>query len=155
MLVTLVGLPLIARAAETPTFVQTAGREIRSGPTNSVAFNAPNTAGNLIVVYVVWGNTGAVTVADSAGNSYASAGAPVAWFSNQWRAQVFYAKNVAAGPNTVTATYATSINNYGLVYIHEYSGIDKVNPLDVTAAAAGQRRVDEQRRGKHDQRRTT
>jgi len=50
---------------------------------------------------------------------------------------VFYAKNVAGGANTVTATFATAISSFGLLYIHEYSGIDKVDPLDVTKSATG------------------
>ena len=54
------------------------------------------------------------------------------WGSN-WSAQVFYAKNIAGGANTVTATFATAINSFGILYLHEYSGLDKVNPVDVTS----------------------
>ena len=34
-------------------------------------------------------------------------------------------------------TFGTAINSFGIVYIHEYSGIDTANPLDVAAATAG------------------
>src|SRR5262249_24361628 len=54
-----------------------------------------------------------------------------------WSAQVFYAKNIAAGANTVTATFATGITSFGLVYVHEYSGLDKTNPVDVSASGTG------------------
>ncbi len=108
-----------------------------SGTTNSLAFNSANTAGNLIVVYVLWSNTGAVTVSDSKGNAYSSVGTATKWNNNAFSSQVFYAKNVLGGANTVTATFATAINGFGIIYLHEYSGMDKVNPLDVSAAAAG------------------
>ena len=38
---------------------------------------------------------------------------------------MFYAKNVAGGANTVRATFGSAINSFGIVYIHEYSGIDR------------------------------
>jgi glucose/arabinose dehydrogenase len=127
---------LDAIAAATPTFVQSRANEVTSGSTNSLAFSSPNTAGNLIVVYVLWGNTGAVSLSDSRGNSYASAAGRTTWGSN-WSAQVFYAKNVAAGANTVTAAFATAINSFGAIHIHEYSGIDKLDPVDVARSATG------------------
>ena len=65
-------LALSGVQAATPTFVQGRAKEITSGTTNSLAFNSANTAGNLIVVYVAWGNTGAVTLSDSSGNAYAA-----------------------------------------------------------------------------------
>ena len=76
-----VALPRVdALAAATPTFVQVRAKEVKSGTTNRLAFNSANTAGNLIVVYAIWSNTGSVIVSDSWGNSYASA--------------VYYAKNI-------------------------------------------------------------
>ena len=56
---------------------------------------------------------------------------------NQWSAQVFYAKDIAAGANTVRATFGTAINGWGIVYAHEYSGLDRTNPLDVSRSAIG------------------
>jgi hypothetical protein len=49
---------LDAVAAATPTFVQSRANEVTSGSTNSLAFSSANTAGNLIVVYVLWSNPG-------------------------------------------------------------------------------------------------
>jgi uncharacterized protein YjdB len=37
----------------------------------------------------------------------------------------------------VTATFATAVNTFGLVYAHEYSGISQTAPVDVTASASG------------------
>ena len=58
------------------------------------------------------------------------------WNGNAWSSQVFYAKNVAGGANTVRATFGTAITSFGDLYIHEYSGLDQTNPLDVSAAAS-------------------
>ena len=95
-----------------------------------------NTAGNLIVAFVIWNNNGAATVSDSNGNAYAAATTRTAWGSG-WSAQTFYAKNIKAGANTVTATFGTAISSFGIVYIHEYSGLDPTSPLDVASSAVG------------------
>ena len=93
---------------------------------NSLAFTNANAAGNLIVVYVVWDNSGPVTLRDSRGNTYASVAPPTAWGANgAWRSQMFYAKNIASGTNTVTATFEGAITSFGRLYIHEYSGLDR------------------------------
>ncbi|MET0779390.1 MAG: PQQ-dependent sugar dehydrogenase, partial [Candidatus Saccharimonadales bacterium] len=131
-----------AHAAATPTFVQGRANEITTGTVNNVTFNSTNAAGNLAVVYVLWGNTGSVTVTDSAGNAYAPATSRTSWGTgNTWSSQTFYAKDIAAGVNTVRATFGANISSttdkFAIAYIHEYAGIDKANPLDVTASAAG------------------
>ena len=95
-----------------------------------------NTAGNLIVAFVIWNNNGAATVSDSNGNAYAAATVRTVWGSG-WSAETFYAKNIKAGANTVTATFGTAITSFGIVYIHEYSGLDPTNPLDVASSAVG------------------
>src|SRR5262245_59460322 len=125
-----------AAQAATPSFVQGGSQSARSGRTTTLAFSQANTAGNLIVAYVIWDNAGTATVTDTRGNQYAAGTARTAW-SNGWSSQVFYAKNIAAGANTVTATFANTITSSGLLYLHEYAGIDKVNPLDVSASAIG------------------
>ena len=124
-------------AAAPPTHVQSQASESTSGTQTSVAFPSANSAGNLIVVYVLWSNSSSVTVSDTRGNTYASAAPAVRWNNNTWSSQVFYAKSVSAGTNTVRATFSSAINSFGIVYAHEYSGLDQVNPLDVSAAATG------------------
>ncbi len=78
----LLGLPLFAppaSAAATPTFKQVRAKEITSGTLNSLAFNSANTAGNLIVVYLMWTNTNSVSVTDTRGNVYTSVGSRTTW----------------------------------------------------------------------------
>jgi glucose/arabinose dehydrogenase/PKD repeat protein len=134
-------LPLFASpasaAAATPTFKQVRAKEISSGTLNSLAFKSANTAGNLIVVYLAWTNTNSVSVTDTGGNVYTSVGGRTTWDNSNRSSQVFYAKNIAGGSNTVRATFATAISSWAAMYIHEYSGIDKADPLDVSAVNKG------------------
>jgi glucose/arabinose dehydrogenase len=127
---------LEAQAAATPTFVQTRAQEVASGTTNSLAFSSANTAGNLIVAYVIWSNTNTVALSDSNGNGYVSAAGRTTWGSN-WSSQVFYARAIAGGTNTVTARFASAIGSFAVLYIHEYSGVDKVAPVDAAATSTG------------------
>jgi hypothetical protein len=120
-----------------PAFVQGTARQVTSGVSDAVAFSQTTTSGDLAVAYVVWDNPGAATVTDSNGNTYAPATARTTWASG-WSSQTFYAKNIiGGGTNTVTASFATGITSFGIVYIHEYSGVDTTNPLDVASSAAG------------------
>ncbi len=127
--------------AATPSYVQGRAAEIGSGSQNNLAFSTNNTAGNLIVVYALWDNTSAVALTDTRGNTYASAAPATRWNNSTWSSQVFYAKNVAGGANTVNAVFAKAITSFGILYIHEYAGLDKVNPLDVSSAAVGSSRA--------------
>jgi glucose/arabinose dehydrogenase/PKD repeat protein len=129
-----------AAHAATPGFVQGTQNEISNGTQNNVVFQNSNTPGNLIVVYAIWSNTGTASITDTRGNSYAAAAPATRWNNSTWSSQVFYAKNVAGGANTVTGTFGTAINSFGILYVHEYTGMDKINPLDVTAAAIGSAR---------------
>ncbi len=132
-------LPLLntAHAAVTPVFVQEKDLQVTSGNSVSVTFPSPNAAGNLIVAYVIWDNSGSVFLSDTRGNTYIGAISQAKYSGDRANAQVFYAKNVAGGGNSVTATFATAITSFGILYIHEYSGIDQVTAVDVTAAATG------------------
>ena len=129
-------LPGIA-AAKTKTLVQKKYFRVTTGTSVSVTFSKPNVAGNLIVAYVVWDNGGAVSLADSRGNSYASAVGPTQVSGDPSSAQVFYAANIAAGTNTITATFATAITTRGVLYVHEYTGLDHLAPFDAAVTASG------------------
>src|SRR5262249_39041736 len=115
-----------------PAFVQGAVSKAVTGTTTTVAFNQANTSGNLIVAYVVWDNPGTVVdVRDTRGNAYTPASPRVQWSSFASGAQVFYAANViGGGTNTVTATFSSGLSTFGLIYVIEYSGVAKTNPLD-------------------------
>jgi hypothetical protein len=106
---------------------------VTSGTTASLAFSKANTAGNLIAVYVVWDNPGSVTVSDTRADTYTAATPHQSW-GDGWSAQVFYASNIVGGTNTVTATFGTAITSFGIVYLHEYSGLSKGSPVDVSAS---------------------
>ena len=130
-------VPPPAQAAARRAFVQKRDVEIRSGGSASVAFARPNKAGNLIVVYVVWDNGDPVSLTDSRGNTYASAGGPTQSPSDSTNSQIFYASDVAGGANTVTASFATPIASRAALYVHEYSEIAPVAPFDAAVAASG------------------
>jgi chitodextrinase len=130
-------LPTVVLGSATPAFVQERDSQITSGRTVQVAFRSSTTAGNLIVAYVVWDNTGSVSLADSAGNSYVSAVGPTRWSGSRYSSQIFYAKNIKGGADTLTGSFASRIRSFGTVYVHEYSGLDPTAPLDMKAAATG------------------
>ena len=122
--------------AASPNFVQGGDVQVTSGTKAKLAFSRANTAGNLIAVYVLWDNPGTVKVSDTRGNTYRAATARQTWGSN-WSARVFYASSIHGGANTVKATFGTAISSFGIIYIHEYSGLASTNPLDVSSSATG------------------
>ena len=102
----------------------------------AVTYTAAQTAGNLNVVVVGWNDTTSTVtgVTDSRGNSYVLAIGPTS--GTGLRQAIYYAKNIAVGSNTVTVKF-----NQAAAFVDiralEYSGLDTVSPLDVTAGAAG------------------
>jgi len=127
-------------AQATPALWQVKATKTNSGTTNNTVFSKANVAGNLIVVHVLWGNAGAVTLSDTSNNSYTPVGPVTRFDNNQYSSQMFYAKDIAAAPanaNTLRATFATSISNWSMVYAHEYSGMDKLSPVDVFGTTTG------------------
>jgi hypothetical protein len=102
----------------------------------AVAFPASNTAGNLIIAFVRMSTTTqTVSVTDSLGNSYVDA-VTQGQTSDGHQVHIFYAKNIAAGANTVKATFSAS-NNHPWLAIYEYRGLSATSPLDQTAHAQG------------------
>lgn len=126
----------IGAAGTPPAFVQVNDNDISAGSSVPVSFNAPVKAGNTIVVYAIWDNAGPASITDTQGNHFVSVSAPVNW-GNGYRAEVFYATNIAAGADTVKATFATPATIFGVIYAHEYSGISATYPVDVIASASG------------------
>jgi hypothetical protein len=119
-----------------PSFVQVKDNVVSSGSSVAATFTSATTAGNTIVVYVIWDNAGTASVTDSRGDNFTSVSAPVVW-DGGFRAQIFYATNIAGGTDTVTATFQNAVSSFGSIYVHEYSGISTTNPVDVTASASG------------------
>jgi chitodextrinase len=119
-----------------PSLIQVSQNQISSGSATSAAFNAPLRAGSTIVVYVIWNNIGTLSLTDSRSNTFVNVGNPLTW-GNGNSAQVFYATNIGAGADTVTAAFRNSVTSFGIVYIHEYAGISTTNPVDVAVSASG------------------
>jgi len=102
----------------------------------SVTYPAAQTAGDLNIVAVGWNDTTSTlsSIADSRGNTYALAVGPTS--GTGLSQSIYYAKNIAAGSNTVTVTFNQAAAFVDLRVL-EYSGLDTVSPLDKTAGAAG------------------
>jgi hypothetical protein len=123
------------RTLPTPIHVQAATGHASSGWTVQATLPEPAQAGDLLVAYVVWSNTGSVSVSDSRGDGYATAVASKTWGSND-RAGVLFAKNIAGGTTKVTATLSASVT-FATLGVHEYANVDAIDPLDGSSAAAG------------------
>src|SRR4051812_39312570 len=92
------------------------------------AFPNSNTAGNLIIAFVRASTaTQTVVITDTAGNSYTDAVSQVQ-SADGHQVHIYYAKNIAGGSNTVTATFSAA-NNHPWLAIYEYSGLSTTAPL--------------------------
>jgi hypothetical protein len=102
----------------------------------SVAYPRVQTAGDLNLVAVGWGDTTAAvsSVTDSQGNVYLPAVGPTK--AGGLQQVIYYARNVVGGSNRVTVTFNQAAS-YPDVRILEYSGVDTASPLDVTATGTG------------------
>jgi len=108
--------------------------------TVTVPYASAQTAGNLNVLVVGWNDSTAhvVTVGDTKGNVYVPAVGPTVQTGVATQT-IYYAKNIAAAAangNTVTVTFDVAAN-FPDIRIAEYSGLDRVNPLDVVVGTAG------------------
>lgn len=86
----------------------------------AAAFTNNNAKGNTIVVVAGCGNGTAMTVADSAGNTYVQA--VTAPNSTTFEAAIFYSSGCLAGANTVTVTNAGTAASMA-VEVYEVSGL--------------------------------
>ena len=118
--------------------------QVSSGPSTiqssnssvAVPYGKAQTAGDLNIVVVGWGDSSSTisSVTDSQGNTYSLAVGPTS-ISNLQQS-IYYAKNIAGGNDTVAVTFNQTVA-YPDIRILEYSGLDTISPLNVTAAAAG------------------
>src|SRR5262249_22379177 len=93
-------------------FIQTNNAVPQSGVTSvTVSFSTVQTVGNLNVVVAGWNDTTAhvQSVTDSRGNAYVLAVGPTV--GGGMSQSIYYAKNIAAGSNTVTVTFDRSANH--------------------------------------------
>ncbi len=104
------------------------------GPTG-LAFGSNNTAGNLIVVGVQGANNSTdPTITDTRGNTYVKVGSATGGNGPAYD-YLYYAKNIAAGANTVSVTLPNGAD-LGF-HISEWSGIDTVSPLIASSTGVG------------------
>ncbi|HTL18562.1 MAG TPA: fibronectin type III domain-containing protein, partial [Patescibacteria group bacterium] len=120
-----------------PTLVQVSSNIADTLSTTIVqSFASPNSASNLIVVVTSWGSlTANPTVTDTAGNTYTLATSNYSSKGDQSLA-IHYAKNIHAGPNTVTVNFGGS-HDFRRILIAEYRGLDPLNPVDVMGKNQG------------------
>jgi hypothetical protein len=120
------------------TFVQTAGASDDSvGGTIAQAFSAANTAGNLIVVAVSWGDNPAPNIrAPTRSATPIWSPSTISTRAIARASRLCTRSTVAPAPNTVTVTLGTT-GGYRRVIVSEYSGIATTAPLDVTAKSQG------------------
>ena len=118
------------------SLVQSANVEGSSLSSVSQAFPNANTAGNLIIAFVRMSTTSqTVQISDSLGNIYTDA-VSQAQSTDGHQTHIFYARNIAGGSNTVTATFSGA-NGHPWLATYEYSGLSATTPLDATAHAQG------------------
>jgi hypothetical protein len=111
-----------------------------SQTTVPVTLSQAQIAGNLNVVVVGWNDASATvaSVTDTKGNIYTRAVGPTI-LPGMMSQSIYYAKNIAAaaaGANTVTVRFNIPAF-YPDIRVVEYSGLDKVNPVDVAAVGMG------------------
>jgi Glycosyl hydrolases family 16/IPT/TIG domain len=120
----------------TITFVQVKSGTVKTGASLAVAYPVAQTAGNMNVVAVMWGDTTSTvsSVTDSQKNTYVLAVGPTT--ASGLSSALYYAANIIGGSNTVTVTFNTTAA-WPNVNVMEYSGLSTSNPLDVTSAGTG------------------
>lgn len=129
--------------AVTPNFIQ-GNNAVPQSPQSkvTVSFPAAQSAGDLNVVVVGWGDASSQvsSVSDSKGNLYSLAVGPTALTGSSALTQsIYYAKNIvaaSAGANVVTLSFNAAVASPD-IRILEYSGLDPLHPLDVSSAATG------------------
>jgi hypothetical protein len=140
ILTTAVAILHATAAVATPSFVQ-GNYAVPQFPQITVTVPLEDQElGDLNVVIVGWNDTTAniSSVTDTMGSFYELAVGPTK-LSGIASQAIFYAENIqaaAAGKNVVTVTFDTAAT-YPDVRVLEYSGIDPINPVDVSGGATG------------------
>lgn len=136
--------PIPNAAAGTGTgaigFVQTQYDIVGSGKTQTFSLSSTSVNRDLLIVSVSYDNVAASvqSITDSKGNKYFLAIGPTTWYSNTYRTEIWYAKNITGGsPISITVTLTLNTTSFISTYAEEYSGIDTTDPLDQTSANAG------------------
>jgi hypothetical protein len=103
---------------------------VDSGARSTSVSSAAMTTGNLVVVQVAWSDrSNFVSISDRQGNTFIPIGVEQQSILIGVKSRLFYAANIRGGANTIT-TVVTGSPRYHEVYVHEYSGLDPIAPLD-------------------------
>ena len=102
----------------------------------SLSFPANTVAGDLILAAFDFDTTTTPSsVTDSQGNVFTQVGNQLT-SPGGTRSQVYYAKSIKGGADTVTVNLSAT-SSWIELYLTEYSGMDPVNPIDAQAGASG------------------
>ena len=110
------------------------------GSPGLLAFNSNTTAGNLIVVFITGDAAGtamAASVTDTQGNNYLPAVGGISNSSQPDSAEIWFAKNIAGGADTVRVTMSSPTQWFN-ASVAEFTGVDPVSPLDQIAISTTQ-----------------
>lgn len=118
-----------------PALVQKNFGVFQNSASSAVSFTANVQAGNLLIVGVTQYKGAVLSVTDNKGNSYTLLGNRYAQSAGTEYVQLYYAKNAIAGSTTVTVKFAEVVDN--TVGVYEYSGIDRVSPVDKVVSQVG------------------
>jgi fibronectin type 3 domain-containing protein len=113
----------------------TSGSEA-SGSQISVAFPSNVAAGDFLVITGTAARPSqAITITDSAGNTFVPALGPVTDPAQDVTAYVWYVASARGGPDTVTLT--PNVADALEIHVSEWSGVSPTSPLDQTSFATG------------------
>jgi len=118
------------------SLLQHVSKDAGIATSSSLAFTSNNTPGNWIAVAIRSAPfVQTLTVTDTRGNTYRKA-IQLNETVDGMAVGIFYAENIAGGPNTVTVSNpsATATLRFAIL---EYSGVARANSLDAMAAAQG------------------
>jgi hypothetical protein len=131
-------------AGQAPTHIQTKSVTTGSSTTTiSVTFNAPSTAGHLIVVHITWDkqNRDISSITDTKNTYHLVPGSTMNFGqgANKYRSALYYAYGITVTPVplTIKATLDGANQSFAEIYASEYAGIlTTADPLDVTGTTA-------------------
>ena len=102
----------------------------------NTAFANPLTPGSIILVSLQIDSSGALSVTDTAGNTYLDCGVgPITYATSTNRFQVFYALNSSSTASNVITGHDTVAGTFPAVSAYEYTGEQSGNPIDAFAGS--------------------
>lgn len=115
-----------------PTFVQGLS-QFSAGLTNVLAYGSANTVGNTLIVSATNYGNFPMTIVDSQGNVWLPLFSQHMSLTNYWQ-QAWYAPNCAAGANTVTVSYGSSVTD---IVIAEYTPLGNLTQVPALVQGTG------------------